>query len=143
MRKAFVVIAAAIVTVLGTAADAGSLRADHPFIGTWRLTMPDNSCFEIYRIRADGTSLVTSGDEVGESEFEISDQPSAKGFYKWVDTVVKDNGKKDCAGETTQVGHVATNYLRFNPSANMFLMCQEEDINTCIGPLVRVKGREA
>ena len=60
-----------------------------------------------------------------------------------VDRIVRDNGKKDCAGATMQIGHVATNYIRFHPSGNMFLMCEKEDINTCIGPLVRVKGGDA
>ena len=143
MRTVVFAIAATFLICLGGFAQADSLRADHPFIGTWKLTLPDGSCYEIYRIRANGTTLVTSADEVGESEFEISDQPSEKGFYKWVDKIVKDNGKKDCAGETMEVGHVATNYIRFHPSGDMFLMCQKEDINTCIGPLVRVKGGDA
>ena len=41
-----------------------------------------------------------------------------------------------------EVGHVATNYLFLHPSGNMFLVCEEENINTCIGPLVRLPGRD-
>ena len=143
MRTMLAIIVAGVITALSTLAGAGPLRADHPILGTWKVTFPDGSCFEVYRFRASGTTLVTSADEVSESEFEISDQPSAGGFYKWDDKIVKDNGKKDCSGEIMELGHVATNYIRFNPSGNMFLMCEKEDINTCIGPFIRVKGGDA
>jgi len=118
---------------------------DHPIVGTWRITIPlqDGSCDEIYRIRADGTTFVTSADEISESEFEISDAPSQKGFYKLVDTITKDNGKKDCLGEIMQVGQAATNYVLFHESGDMFLMCREERLATCIGPFIRQKDSDA
>ena len=119
---------------------ADPLRADHPLIGAWKLELPNLHCQETYRIRKEGTISVTSAEEVAESEFVISDKPSAKGFYKWVDKVVKDNGKKDCAGELTQIGHESTNYILLHPTGNMFLLCEKEDANTCVGPLVRQKG---
>jgi hypothetical protein len=118
---------------------------DHPIVGTWKITLPlpDGSCDEIYRMRADGTTFVTSAEEVSESEYEISDAPSEKGFYKLVDTITKDNGKKDCLGEVMQVGHAATNYILFHPSGDMFLMCREERLASCIGPFVRQKDGDA
>ena len=131
---------AAFVAFVSVSVSAQSLRANHPIIGTWKITLPDNSCYEIYRIRANGTTLVTSAEDVGETEFTISDQPSPKGFYKWVDRIMKDNGKKDCVGETMVIGDVATKYIRFHPGGDMFLMCDAEDPNTCIGPFVRMKG---
>ena len=136
----------ALIGVVGFAAlvaSAEPLRPDHPLVGAWKLTLPNGTCHEIYRIRRNGTTLVTSADEVSESEFVISDQPSAKGFYKWVDTIKKDNGKKDCSGEIMQLGHEATNYILLHPSGDQFLMCEQEDLNTCIGPLVRFNGGDA
>lgn len=133
-----------VFAALATQARAGAaapLRKNHPLIGTWQVTLPDGSCREVYHIRADGTSIVTSAQEVAESSFDIADQPDKLGFYKQVDTVVKDNGKQDCSGEVTQVGHVVTSYILFHPSGDMFLMCFERDTKTCIGPFVRVKGR--
>ena len=62
------------------------------------------------------------------------------GFYKEVDTIVKDNGKIDCTGEITKPGQAVTNYLQFHPSGDMFLMCVERSLDRCIGPFVRVKG---
>lgn len=122
---------------------ADPLREDHPIIGAWKITLPQLSCHEIYRFRRDGTTLVTSSEEVAESEFVMADHPSSKGFYKWVDKITKDNGKRDCSGELMQLGHVATNYILLHNSGDKFLMCEAEDIKTCIGPFVRLKDGDA
>jgi len=131
---------AALLAATGATAGAAQLRADHPIIGTWRITLPDGSCSETYRIRADGTTLVFSHEEVAESTFVITDQPDQNGFYKEVDTIVKDNGKHDCTGGITKPGQAVTNYLQFHPSGDMFLMCVERSLDRCIGPFMRVKG---
>lgn len=70
------------VAMLAPQALAAPPPADHPILGIWRFTLPDGSCSEIYRFRADGTTLVTSAEEVSESTFNIPAQPSASGFYK-------------------------------------------------------------
>lgn len=114
--------------------------ASHPILGIWRLTLPDGSCSETYRFRGDGTTLVTSAAEVSESEFSIPAEPSEKGFYRLVDTIVKDNGKEDCMGQVMKVGTSATNFIRFHPSGALFLMCATESMETCIGPFRRVIG---
>jgi hypothetical protein len=121
-------------------ARAAPLRADHPFVGIWKITLPDGSCSETYRVRGDGTTLVFSNEEVAESTFAISDQPDKQGFYKEVDTLVKDNGKPDCTGQITKPGRTVTNYLLFHPGGDMFLMCVERSTERCIGPFVRVTG---
>ncbi len=115
--------------------------AAHPILGIWRLTLPDGSCSETYRFRGDGTTLVTSAEEVSESEFSIPAEPSAKGFYKLEDKIVKDNGKKDCSGAIMKVGNKATNYIQFHPSGALFLMCASESLERCIGPFERVAGQ--
>jgi hypothetical protein len=114
--------------------------SNHPILGIWRLSLPQVGCAETYHFRGDGTSLVTSAEEVSESEYQIPPRPSAKGFYKLDDRIVRDNGKKDCAGEITRVGTRATNYVRFHPSGALFLMCADESMQTCIGPFERVLG---
>ncbi len=116
---------------------------NHPILGIWKLSLPDLRCSEVYRFRGDGTTLVTSAEEVSESEYSIPDKPSAKGFYKLEDRVVKDNGKKDCAGAIMKVGTRATNFVRFHPSGELFLMCSDESMEACIGPFERVEGEEA
>jgi hypothetical protein len=90
---------------------------NHPILGIWRLALPELHCVETYRFRGDGTTLVTSKEEISESEFRIPDKPSAKGFYKLEDRIVKDNGKKDCSGEIMKVGTQATNFLRWRPAS--------------------------
>lgn len=121
---------------------AAPVRTDHPIVGTWRFELPDGSCHEMYRISADGTALITSAAEIAESEFDIDDQPDGDGFYRSNDKIVKDNGKKDCTGEVTEVGHVIQAFIVFHPSNNMFLMCQKRDMESCIGPFIRVRGTE-
>lgn len=116
---------------------------NHPILGIWKLSLPDLRCSEVYRFRGDGTTLVTSAEEVSESEYSIPDKPSAKGFYKLEDRIVKDNGKKDCAGAIMKVGTRATNFVRFHPSGELFLMCSDESMEACIGPFERVEGEEA
>jgi len=118
------------------------LRSDHPLIGAWQIVTSDGSCAETYRIDRGGTSLVTSADEVAETRFVISDQPSTRGYYKWVDTLVKDNGKKDCSGQVTKAPRTTTNYILLNPEANRFIMCSAEDGHQCIGPFVKLEGGE-
>ena len=124
------------------AACAAPPAPNHPILGIWKLSLPELNCSETYRFRADGTTLVTSADEVSESEFRIHDKPSEKGFYKLEDRIVKDNGKKDCAGAIMKVGTKATNFIRFHPSGVLFLMCADESMNACIGPFERVTGQD-
>lgn len=142
MKHFLLRLTVAAASLLAAGAQAAPLRNDHPIVGAWRFELPDGSCHEMYRIRADGTALITSAAEVAESEFEIDDQPDADGFYQSSDKIVKDNGKFDCAGEVTKVGHVVAAYIVFHPSNNLFLMCQRRDLSSCIGPFVRVRGTE-
>ena len=118
MRIPSLVLALAAFTMAVQAAPPHPTAKDHPIIGRWVISLPDGSCSETYTFRPDGTTLVTSGEEVAESVFEISAKPSASGFYKWTDKLVKDNGKKDCSGQITDVGRKTTNYIRFDPQAH-------------------------
>lgn len=133
-------IAALGLAALVSVTAAAPLRADHPIVGIWRLQLPEERCVETYRIRADGTALVTSAEEVAETAFEIADRPDGDGFYRAVNRIVKDNGKPDCSGHVTQPGQTIDTFILFHPSGDQFLMCQRADTRSCIGPLVRVKG---
>lgn len=116
------------------------LPEGHPLIGTWRVEVPGTQCHELYTVKSNGTMSVTSGAQAAESEFQIDLQPSAKGFYKWVDKIKQDNGKPDCMGSLMEVGHVATNFILLHPSGKAFLMCQGEDLSSCLGPFKWVSG---
>ena len=140
-RASIVVIALAALSAVGYAAPPQPTAKNHPIIGRWTISLPDGSCDETYTIRPDGTTLVTSGDEIAESIYEISAKPSAAGFYKWTDKLIKDNGKKDCAGEITKVGQTTVNFVQFHPSGDIFIMCAQENFDACIGPFKRVHGQ--
>jgi len=116
------------------------LPPDHPLIGTWRIEVPSLKCFEVYEIRQNGTTHVTSSSEIAESEFEISLTPGPKGFYKWVDKVVKSNGQPDCSGQSDPIGDVAVNFILLRPAKDQFLMCQQENLSSCLGPFIRLTG---
>ena len=126
--------------VAASSGDAGGPRRDHPFIGTWVFVLSEESCHEIYRVRHDGTTVVTSAEEVSESEYKVSEKPSAMGFFKLLDKVTKDNGKPDCSGNITDVGRESTSFIYFHPSVDTFFLCQREDTRYCVGPFVRLTG---
>jgi hypothetical protein len=115
-----------------------SVTKGHQIIGTWKFDIPGIGCAETYRFFANGTTLVTSGEEIAESVYEISSQPSLLGFYKIVDTITKDNGGRDCMGEATAPGHRATNYIQFNATGNSMIMCQSENMDNCFGPIKKI-----
>jgi hypothetical protein len=133
------VAAAALACNLAWAAE---LAVDHPFLGTWKLPIAQLNCTETYLFMRDGTSRVTSAEEISESQFEISAAPSASGFYRWKDTIVRNNGKKDCSGNITKAGRTVTQYVLFHHSRNIFFICQEEKRNTCFGPFYRQRGQD-
>ena len=116
--------------------------SNHPILGEWILEAPDVQCAETYNFRPDGTRRFTSGDEIGESVFEISSVPSSKGFYKIIDIIVKDNGKKDCGGAIVEIGHRATLYVRIHPSGDVFMICQDEVNQTCFALFKRVRRHD-
>ncbi len=132
--------AAVLAVLLALPATASSPYADHPLVGTWRFDVPNTGCAEVYRFRTDGTSIVTSGQEIAETEFEVSPKPTSKGFYVWTDTIVKDNGKQDCSGQITDIGRKTTNYIRFDRAGQAFVVCRGESLDACFGPLRRIGG---
>ena len=146
MKTPLLLLALAMASIAAAAAPSSTdalarpLRADHPFLGAWQLTRRDDDCAEIYRVDRSGHTLITSADEVAQSAFSMSDQPSAKGYYKWVDTLVKDNGKKDCWGQITKPGKTTTRYLLMNPTQDRFIVCTAENGKQCFGPFVKVEG---
>ena len=140
MKSALLPALALAAAAICQAAAAEPLRADHPLLGAWQYTKRADGCAETYRFDRGGTSLVTSADEVASTHFTLSDQPSARGYYKWVDTLVKDNGRKDCWGQVTKPGKTTTRYVLMNPAANRFILCTAEDGKQCFGPFVKLEG---
>lgn len=134
-----------IATLLLTASLAGcaniaDLSASHPLYGKWAWTIAKNNCTEVYDFRPNNISVVTSGDEIGESRFTINDKPDLNGFYRLTDVVTKNNGRTGCDGVPggTPVGDTVTVYIFFHPTKNEMVICQEPSFNACMGPLRRI-----
>ena len=72
--------------------------AGHPWIGTWTWTLFGGSCTETFQYRSNRMLLGTSGQEVAEKSYEVRTKPDAQGFYKVVETVLRQNDKMDCSG---------------------------------------------
>ena len=99
--------------------------------------MPGTMCQETWQFRADGTTHNVSGSEESTSEYEISDEPNAAGYYVLSDTIKETNGQPDCQGATTPVGDHAVVYLM--PTTNGgFLLCMHPNQDFCIAPMIRV-----
>lgn len=112
----------------------------HRLYGVWTWTYSKNNCTETYNYRSDNTTVVTSGEEVAESRFTVSDQPDLKGFYRMTDTVTKSNGRTGCDGQPggSPIGHEATLFILFHPTKAEMLICQDASMNACFGPLRRL-----
>ena len=118
------------VLLLAAAPTKQEIRADHPVLGTWELLVTE-TCKEMHTYRADGTSYVTSGHEVSNSSYEISDTPNERGAYVMVDKIESNNGKPDCMGHQTPIGDVATVYVKFSTTGNGMLVCYDETMRSC------------
>ena len=111
----------------------------HPVIGTWSWTGFAGKCVETWQYRNDGVMLATSGDAVTEWRYSITPQAGASGFYKLALTSVRQNGKKDCAGDVVdEAGISASLFLQINPARDRHIVCKSESLAECFGPLGRV-----
>jgi hypothetical protein len=113
------------------------LPDDHPILGVWSWTTPRTDCSEIYNFKANGQMLFSSGDEDGVSEVNVGTKPSLNGFYQFTNKVIADNGKKDCRGIAGEVGVNTVIYAHFLPTSNQMMMCYQENMSSCFGPLTR------
>ena len=134
---------AALLAVLAPAlAYASPPSANHPILGTWRVTNPQNACVEILEFRADGTSRDKSGDEQSSSEFDVSSQPNYQGDYVLLDTITETNGQPDCQGNAMPVGDRSKLYLH-PTSAGGFTMCLEPGQESCVGVLTPIRKKDS
>jgi hypothetical protein len=138
MRGPYVVSLILLAGASGFAAAASTIRPDHPYLGRW--TWVYRGCTETYLHRADATTSVTSGEEISESAYTVTDQPEASGFYRVADTVTRSNGKTGCDGEPngTPVGDEDVRFIFIRPSGEEMLVCGTASLDHCYGPLRRI-----
>ena len=126
----------AILMLAGAAAAvANPVRPDHPIIGTW--LHETGSCISAHTHRSDGTMHATSGEEVSDATYEISDQPDVTGAYTLtITTLGNSNAKPDCWGAVTPTGYKETysQSARFNRAADQLELCGSNGtISYCAG----------
>lgn len=112
----------------------------NPLEGTWEWVNIKNGCSETYIFAHDGTSHIVSGTEVSDAKYSLSEKPSEKGFYKVTLKIEKDQGGTDCSDDVSDsTGQEYTNFLAFHPSGNLYVVCEKESTDSCIGPLKRIQ----
>ncbi len=112
---------------------------DHPLIGKWRWTKPENKCTEVFDFRADGTAPVVSGDEKTENTYTVSSSADRNGFYQLNMKTIKDLGGKDCGDDSSDTtNQETTHFILFEPQKSMHIVCAEPRIGRCYGPLTRM-----
>jgi hypothetical protein len=130
--------AAALAQAAACLADAPA--PDHPLIGTWDLTIPQQHCSETYEFRADGSRHTLSAAEESDGEYVVSAQPDAHGVYTLRDTITRTNDKPDCDGRVTHLSSPQTVTLYLAPLRGGFLMCFDAALEKCLGPMTRLAG---
>ncbi len=111
----------------------------HPLTGSWSWTLPGKSCTERLDYRANGTRLGSSGEERTQSRYDITAIPSLLGFYRLSETVTDSNGQRDCAGDLHAApGEPVTRFIQFSPKKDQLIVCREESLKACFGPLKRM-----
>ncbi|WP_156226468.1 hypothetical protein [Herbaspirillum chlorophenolicum] len=131
---------ATLILVFAVPTTYADFSIQHPIHGQWTWTFERNSCTEVYHYKSDNTARVTSGAEIAESRFTLSEKPDQNGFYRMTDVVTKSNGQTGCDGTAggTPVGHEVTNYLILNATREKLLICWDASLNQCFGPLQRI-----
>lgn len=115
--------------------------APHPLTGRWSWTLPEKACTEQLQYRANGTRLGSSGEETTQSRYEVAAIPSLLGFYRLTETVTESNGKRDCSGDLHAApGESVTRFIQFSPRKDQLIVCREESLKACFGPLKRLPG---
>lgn len=117
---------------------APAMAGQHAITGTWAWTLPGTSCTETWQYRADGIRTSSSGAEMLQSRYQIAAVPSLLGFYRLQETVTETNAKPDCAGDLHEVSDQPdVRFIQFSPQRDRFIVCKEESLQACFGPLVR------
>jgi hypothetical protein len=134
----FLLIACLTAVTLPLQAAGPAPLAGHPLIGTWTWILFGGTCTETFQYRPNRMLLGTSGQEVVEKNYEVSAMPDAQGFYKVVETVLRQNDKMDCSGALLEgSGEQSIRFVQFSPARDKLLMCQSASLAACFGPLTR------
>lgn len=139
LRNLFLVASLLPGTPLLHAAGPPANAFGHPIVGTWSWVTFGGACTETWQFRHNRTLLSTSGQEVAEKKYEIAATADAAGFYRLVETVVRQNDKRDCSGALLDgPGEQHIRFIQFSPGGDKLLVCETAALAACFGPLKRV-----
>lgn len=114
----------------------------HPIAASWSWSLPGKSCTESLTYGADGMRSGASGEERTQASYAVSPQPGITGFYRLTEVITQSNAKGDCAGDLHEVsGEPLTRFIQFSPDRNKLLVCREDSLKACFGPLLRKPGQ--
>ncbi len=129
-----------LAVVLGMTSSAHAGDGSSDIVGKWTWTRAENACTEVYDYRPDGTLYVTSGAEKTDNTYSMASSPDENGFFKMILKITKDYGGKDCEdSEEDSTGLENTVYILFHSSKSLHAVCRDPNLDTCYGPLSRVK----
>lgn len=117
-----------------------SAATDNPILGTWEWVNVKNSCREVYIFGVEGSSHITSGEEISIARYTITDKADSHGYYAVTLQITEDKGGMDC-GESVEnnSGESYHKYVMFHPSGNLYVSCDSPDTNSCVGPFKRLQ----
>lgn len=110
-------------------------------VGSWSYKAPSSSCEDTYTFQPDGTMRGTSGNQVVDSTYTISETHTQYAFYELKHKVVSTNNQKDCDSEPSEIGHEGLHFIRYDLTGEHMIMCEDETslLYNCFGPLTRSK----
>lgn len=133
-------LAALLCTGLAGAQTAAPVQP-HPLVASWSWSLPGKSCTESLQYRPGGTRQGSSGGQTSLARYEVSPLPGLTGFYRLTETVTESNGQADCAGDPPgAIGEPVTRFIQFSPRHDQLIVCREESLKACFGPLRRTPG---
>jgi hypothetical protein len=111
--------------------------------GEWRWRSDDGRCRETFRYQANFQQRVSSGKEVLDGVFELLGPPGADpGVFALRRVAAKSNGKRDCLGNTGELGVVRQIFLRFE-GRDTFRTCGGPEAASCYGTARRIGAAPA
>lgn len=125
-----------VVVCLTDSRQAALAQVPSPLVGTWNFTFPNTNCVETTTFRPDGVRSFKSGEQEGESSYEIYAVPKFAGRFVLTDTITRSNGKPDCEGHVTPAGGKTNLKLMLSKSANELIFCADV-ATSCAGPFER------
>jgi hypothetical protein len=112
-------------------------QIDAPIVGRWLWKSDKGDCTETHEYLPSGVKRSQSGQETLEKRYTWAPMREASHYFV-SETTIRTNGKHDCAGAVSSVGHTAQISL-FMEGPDKYLTCAAIAKSTCYGAATRLK----